>query len=477
MNKLTAKHKKNEEYSILITDIGTNGEGIGHIEDGYTLFVRGAIIGDTVLTRIIKPAKNYGIGKLMRIISPSPYRIETACPISNRCGGCQISSLSYEKQLELKENKVRELLIRLGGFDADYIDSVFNPIEGYDGDPFRYRNKAQYPVGTDRDGNPIIGFYSVHSHRIVPCDDCLIGSDADASIKSCILSYIIKNHISCYDESANTGLIRHILIRTAYATGEVMVCLVINGKSLPEKDELVNQLLAIDFEGKWKITSICTSSNTTDTNVIMGNSYDIIFGNGYITDKIGEISFQISPLSFFQVNPAQTEKLYSLALKYAALNGNETVWDLYCGIGTISLFLAQKAQYVKGVEIIPQAIDNAITNARINGITNVDFYVGKAEEVLPEYYSNANAGDKALVPDVIVVDPPRKGCDTTCLDTMLKMTPSRIVYISCDPATLSRDLKYLCVDGAYQLSAVTPVDMFPHSSHVETAVLLNRQIK
>lgn len=489
------KHQKNEEYNLHITDMGTNGEGIGHLEDGYTLFVNNAVVGDVILARIIKPQKNYGIGKLMRILSPSPDRISPICPHSDKCGGCQIASLSYSKQLELKENKVRELLSRVGGFDPEYIKNIFHPIIGFyhnsdeaysdtNLSPTRFRNKAQYPVGTDENGNIITGFYTAHSHRIIPAKDCLIGAPSDAPILSCVKEYMSKYHIPAYDEQTHSGLIRHILIRTGFYTGDIMVCFVINGVNLPEEKALVELLTSLKLpvcsssNTQMRITSITLSSNTAKTNVIMGDSYKTIWGDGYITDKIGDISFRISPLSFFQVNPVQTNKLYSLALNLADLTGKEIVWDLYCGIGTISLFLAQRAKHVYGVEIIPQAIENAKENASLNNIENASFFVGKAEEVLPDFYNGEIAIEsEALSPDVIVVDPPRKGLDTSCIDTIIQMSPSRIVYVSCDPATLSRDLKLFCSTGNYLLESVTPVDMFPHSSHCETVVLLSQREK
>lgn len=477
------KHIKNEEYELQITDIGTNGEGIGHLEDGYTLFVSGALPGDTVLARIVKAQKSYAFGRLQKIIEASPGRITASCPVADKCGGCQISNLCYEEQLRYKSNKVRELLLRVGGFEEALLDEVMNPIIGYsDKDysitPERFRNKSQYPIGTDKDGNIIAGFYSAHSHRVVPTDDCLIGSAVDSMVLKTVIRYMNRFHIPAYDESLHKGLIRHVLIRTGYHTGEVMVCLVINGKSLPEKETLIESLINLDLEFGYRITTVCISSNTADTNVIMGDSFEVLYGPGYITDKIGGVSFRISPLSFFQVNPKQTEALYGTALDYAGLTGNETVWDLYCGIGTISLFLAQKAKLVYGVEIIPQAIDNARENAQINGFENVRFMVGKAEEVLPDFYTKAmesHENEEMLSPDVIVVDPPRKGCDGDCLDTMLRMQPQKIVYVSCDPATLARDLKILCESGKYRLSKVTPVDMFPNSVHIETACLLLRR--
>ena len=487
-------HKKNEEYELKITDIGSEGEGIGHLDDGYTLFVQGALPGDTIRAHIIKAQKKYGIAKPVEILEPSPDRIEPACPIAAKCGGCQIAALSYDAQLRYKENKVRDLLVRVGGFDAEFIDGIFEGVIGYSDDapkrthdgvgtpsPTGFRNKAQYPVGKGPDGQIVTGFYAPRSHRIVPCDECLIGAPTDAVILRVIREFMSECDISAYDEISGKGLVRHILIRTGYTTGEIQVCIVINGKALPHADVLIEKLRSIDElerEGK-HIVSICTSTNTDATNVILGDNFKVIFGQEYMTDMIGDLSFRISPLSFFQVNPVQTRKLYGKALEYAGLTGGETVWDLYCGIGTISLFLARAAGKVYGVEVVPEAIEDARENAKINGIDNARFMVGRAEDVLPEFYASEGLGDSAdhgsaLHPDVIVVDPPRKGCDEACLETMLKMQPERIVYVSCDPATLARDLKYLCASGEYELKKVSCTDMFSNSVHVEMVSLLSR---
>lgn len=476
---------KNDRVTITIEDTGMDGEGIGKA-DGFTLFVKDAVVGDVIEAKIMKAKKNYAYARLEKVITPSPFRVEPACKFARVCGGCQLQAVSYEKQLEFKQNKAVNDLIRIGGFDEDYIKSITEPIIGME-QPFFYRNKAQYPIGTDKEGNLIAGFYAGRTHSIIANTDCKLGLTINRPILEEILAFMKEKHIPAYDEILHQGLVRHVLIRSGFSTGEIMVCLVINGKDLPEKETLVKRLLQIDFgndhydvegvdtEGEpdrkdWKITSICQSSNTQDTNVIMGDHYEVIYGNGYITDKIGDVAFRISPLSFYQVNPVQTAKLYETALAYANLTGNETVWDLYCGIGTISLFLAQTAGMVHGVEIIPQAIENAKENAKLNQINNALFYVGKAEEVLPREYE-----ENKIHADVIVVDPPRKGCDEKCLETMVKMQPERIVYVSCDPATLARDLKYLCGNG-YQLQKVQAVDQFAQTVHVETVVLLSRKV-
>ena len=459
---------KNDIVTVEITDIGVSGEGIGHV-DGYTLFIKDAVIGDVVEAKVMKAKKNYGYARLMKVITPSEYRVEPKCAFARRCGGCQIQEMSYDRQLVFKDQKIRGNLERIGGFTKDQIDTVMQPVVGME-HPFGYRNKAQFPFGTDKEGNPITGFYAGRTHDIIANTDCALGVEQNKEILEIILQYMRENKIKSYDEKTGKGLIRHALIRYGFKTKEIMVCLVINGKKLPKAERLIEKLIQI--EG---MTSITISPNTRRDNVIMGDSYEILWGQGYITDYIGNVKYQISPLSFYQVNPVQTEKLYGLALEYADLKGDETVWDLYCGIGTISLFLAQKAKQVYGVEIVPQAIDDAKENAKINAIDNAEFFVGKAEEVLPEYYAEyerEHNGETAHA-DVIVVDPPRKGCDETLLETIVKMQPEKVVYVSCDSATLARDLKYLCANG-YEIKMCRGVDQFPQSVHVETVCLLSK---
>ena len=459
---------KNDIVTVEITDIGVSGEGIGHV-DGYTLFIKDAVIGDMVEAKVMKAKKNYGYARLMKVITPSEYRVEPKCAFARRCGGCQIQEMSYDRQLVFKDQKIRGNLERIGGFTKDQIDTVMQPVVGME-HPFGYRNKAQFPFGTDKEGNPITGFYAGRTHDIIANTDCALGVEQNKEILEIILQYMRENKIKSYDEKTGKGLIRHALIRYGFKTKEIMVCLVVNGKKLPKAERLIEKLIQI--EG---MTSVTISPNIRRDNVIMGDSYEILWGQGYITDYIGNVKYQISPLSFYQVNPVQTEKLYGLALEYADLKGDETVWDLYCGIGTISLFLAQKAKQVYGVEIVPQAIDDAKENAKINAIDNAEFFVGKAEEVLPEYYAEyerEHNGETARA-DVIVVDPPRKGCDETLLETIVKMQPEKVVYVSCDSATLARDLKYLCANG-YEITVCRGVDQFPQSVHVETVVLLSK---
>ena len=454
--------KKNETVTVSIEDIGVNGEGIGKV-DGYTLFVKNGIIGDTVEAVITKAKKNYGYAKVLKILEPSSKRVEAVCNVARQCGGCQLQELSYEAQLEFKEKKVRGNLERIGGFSKELLNQVMQPICGMENE-FRYRNKAQFPIGTDKNGNIVAGFYAGRTHHIVSNTDCVLGVEINGYILNTIVGFMNEYGISAYDEETQKGLVRHVLIRYGFTTKEIMVCIVINGMGIPNNEILVERLCRI--EG---MTSISYSINCENTNVIMGKDIHVLWGQEFITDYIGDVKYQISPLSFYQVNPVQTEKLYGLALEYADLKGEEVVWDLYCGIGTISLFLAKSAKKVYGVEIVPQAIEDAKNNATINGIENAEFFVGKAEEILPKYYAENNN----TYADVMVVDPPRKGCEETLLETMVQMKPRRIVYVSCDSATLARDLKYLCENG-YDLKEVTPVDQFPMTVHVESVVLLSR---
>lgn len=470
--------QKNEVAIVTIEDIGVNGEGIGKV-DGYTLFIKDAVIGDVAEVKVMKAKKNYGYARLMQVITPSEYRVEPRCNFARKCGGCQIQEMSYEQQLVFKQKKVRDNLERISGFSPELLDETLEPIVGMQA-PFCYRNKAQFPFGTDKDGNPITGFYAGRTHDIIANTDCALGVPANREILEIILRFMRKYQILSYDEKTGEGLIRHALIRYGFTTKEIMVCLVINRAEekmhaqkewIPHQNELVEMLTAIKG-----MTSITVSPNPKRTNVIMGESYKVLWGQGTITDYIGNVKYQISPLSFYQVNPVQTEKLYNLALEYAGLQGEETVWDLYCGIGTISLFLAQRAKEVRGVEIVPQAIEDARRNAEMNEIQNAEFYVGKAEEVLPEYYEKyqqEHPGETAHA-DVIVVDPPRKGCEESLLKTMLDMKPERIVYVSCDSATLARDLKYLCGSGEYEIQKWRAVDQFPMTVHVEVVCCLHR---
>ena len=454
--------EKNQEFIVTIEDMNEDGAGVGKV-DGYIWFVKDAVIGDVVRAKAMKMKKSYGFARLMEVLEPSASRVIPSCPVARQCGGCQLQAMSYEEQLKFKERKVMNNLIRIGKFAEDEIHML--PIMGME-EPWRYRNKAQFPFGKDKDGNVIAGFYAGRTHAIVEAEDCLLGVEENREILDIVKQFMKEMKIEPYDELSHKGLVRHVLIRKGFKTGEIMVCLVINGNKLPGKERLVEMLTGVD--GIKGMTSISYSVNQEKTNVIMGKEIVNLYGPGYITDYIGNVKYQISPLSFYQVNPVQTERLYGTALEYAGLTGNEIVWDLYCGIGTISLFLAQKAKKVYGVEIVPQAIEDARRNAEINGIHNAEFFVGKAEEVLPERFEKNH-----VHADVIVVDPPRKGCDAVCLDTILKMRPERVVYVSCDSATLARDLRYLA-DGGYVVERGRCCDMFPGTVHCETVVLLSK---
>ena len=450
--------RKNDLVTLEIEDCGIDGEGIGKA-DGFTVFVKDAVIGDTVTAKIIKAKKNYGYGRLMEVLKPSPYRVEPKCEFARQCGGCQLQALSYDQQLVFKTNKVKGHLERIGGFT----DIPMEPIIGMD-ELFHYRNKAQFPVGRNKEGKIVTGFYAGRTHNIIENRDCALGVAENKEVLDRVIAHMEKYGIEPYNEATGKGLVRHVLIRYGYFTKEVMVCLILNGNKIPKEEQLVKSLCEIPG-----MTSITINVNKKHSNVILGEEIRLLWGQEYITDRIGDISYQISPLSFYQVNPMQTQKLYAKALEYADLHGQETVWDLYCGIGTISLFLAQKAKFVRGVEIVPAAIENAKENAKLNGLENTEFFVGKAEEVLPREYKK-----NGVHADVIVVDPPRKGCDETLLETMIEMNPERIVYVSCDSATLARDLKYLCERG-YELRKVCPVDQFGMTVHVETVVLLSHK--
>ena len=450
--------KKNDLIEVTIEDLSEEGTGIGKFE-GMTFFIKDAVIGDRVRAKIMKMKKNYGFARLMEVLTPSPDRVEPLCPVARQCGGCQIQAMSYEAQLAFKTRKVESNLKRIGKFEEIPMESII----GME-DPFHYRNKAQFPFGKNRDGKIITGFYAGRTHSIIENTSCHLGKEVNEEILEKILAWMNAFHVEPYNEATGKGLMRHSLIRCGFRTGEIMVCLVINGRKIPGEEALVDSLKIIP-----SMTSISLNVNKEKTNVILGREVINLWGRPYIEDYIGEVKYQISPLSFFQVNPVQTERLYGKALEYAGLTGEETVWDLYCGIGTISLFLARKARKVYGVEIIPDAIEDARRNASLNGFANTEFYVGKAEEVLPEKYEK-----EGVRADVIVVDPPRKGCDENLLSTMVKMQPERIVYVSCDSATLARDLRYLC-DNGYELKRVCPADMFPQTVHVETVVLLSHK--
>lgn len=448
---------KNKEYVVDIVDIGQGGVGIGKYE-GFTVFVEGGLIQDKVTVRINKSKKNYAVGDIVEIIEKSPFRVDRICSDDLKdCGGCQIQELDYNKQLELKTNEVKQVISRIGKLENVEIHETIGMQS-----PCRYRNKAQFPI-QNINGSTAIGFYKKKSHDVIPTDMCVIQHDINDKIIKIIKTYIQAYNVSIYNETTHTGVLRHLVTKVGFTTNEVMVVLVANGTNLPHLNELAS-VLKENIPG---FKTLVLNVNKAKTNVILGKENKVIYGNGKINDYIGDLVFEISPLSFFQVNPVQTEVLYNKALEYAELKENDTVFDIYCGIGSISLFLAQKATKVYGIEIVEDAIKDAKINAKLNNLNNVEFYVGKAEEVVPKMYSEGKTAN------VVVVDPPRKGCDEKVLDTIVSMKPDRVVYVSCNPSTLARDLAYLDERG-YKCVEIQPVDMFPHTMHVETVAKLRR---
>ena len=538
--------QKNDLIMLEITDLTEEGQGVGK-KDGLVFFVKDSVMGDLVEARILKVKKNYAYAKVENLLEASPHRIAPLCPVAGKCGGCQLQHLSYEKELAWKEDRIAQSLIRIAGLSPEEVERKKEGILG--GVLSRYRNKAQYPVQSrkeirsggatsvsdwkvdgkwpgknkieakEKSSNLSMGFYGFHSHRIIETEDCLINSAENPLILECIKEWAREYKISGYEEETGKGLLRHIFLRKGFSTGEILLCLVLNGKSLPHGKELWEKLQGLSLSAEEddlqrevdipremdaesrvelhcgvntqseddghcglnkkvqeKIVGLCININEGQGNAILGRETLCLYGKDSIEDKIGELSFSISVPSFYQVNPVQTEKIYGKALEYAALTGEETVWDCYCGIGTISLFLAQKAKQVYGLEIVPEAIENAKKNAEKNGLHNTEFFVGAAEEVLPKWVEEQKREGKDVgnLVDVVSLDPPRKGCDEACLSAVLELSPKRIVYVSCDPGSLARDIKYLR-EGGYELQKWVGIDNFPRTGHVETVVLLSRK--
>lgn len=453
--------EKNKEYILDIVSQGYEGEGIAKINDTFPIFIEGALKGERVNVRIVKSKKSFAYGKLLEVIEPSLERCEAKCSIHKRCGGCKLQYSTYKEQLNFKFERVKDCITKIGKLDESIVQFPLGMDE-----PWRYRNKVQLPIGMVN-GELKIGFFAPRSHEIIDMETCLIQDEIADKVVGITRTWIKKNNIKPYNIDGKydeTGILRHIMIRRGFTTNEVMVVLVTNGSKLPNKDEFIS-LITENIPG---IKSIVQNINSKPTNVILGQECITLWGESTISDYIGEFKFNISPLSFFQVNPVQTEVLYNKALEYAGLTGDETVFDAYCGTGTITLFLSQKAKKVYGVEIIPQAIENANINAKENNVNNVEFFVGESEVVIPDLI---NKGIKA---DVVVVDPPRKGCDVKLLNAITNIDAKKIVYVSCDPSTLARDLAILEGNG-YKTVRVQPVDMFPHTAHIETCVLLQRR--
>lgn len=450
--------KKDDIITVDVVDMGSDGEGIGKV-DGFPVFIKDAVTGDRAKVKIIKAKKNFAFGRLMELVQASQDRVEPRCREARRCGGCQIQCLDYAAQLKYKNDRVYNSLLRIGGIPAKQLDQAAEPILGME-KPWRYRNKAQYPVGTDRDGCIITGFYAGRTHDIIPCDDCVLAPAEFAKIMRCVTGFMTENGIEPYDEKTGHGIIRHVVIRKAMATDELMVCIVSAKNRLPKQEKFAEALNGIPG-----LKTVVLNVNPENTNVILGRDNKVLYGDGFITDEMGGLKFRISPMAFYQVNSEQALKVYETALEYAELSGSEEVWDICCGIGTITLFLARHASKVHGVEIVPEAIEDARANARINGIENADFVAAAAEEYLPSVQD--------MHADVVVADPPRSGLERPVLDAIVSAAPARIVYVSCDPATLARDIKVFLAAG-YRLTRFRAADQFCHTAHVETIVRMDR---
>lgn len=446
--------RKNEEYIVDIIDNGFEGEGIAKINN-FTIFVKGAIKGEKVKILILKVNSSYAFAKILEIIAKSEYRCQEDCKSYKRCGGCDLRHIKYDKTLDIKRNMVQSLLNKTLKNQIKVNDTI-----GME-NPFNYRNKAQYPVGIDKEGNSTFGVFANRTHDIIPIEDCKIQTKISEEIAKYILKFIQENKIKVYDEKINRGTFRHIIVKVGMTTGEVMCVLVTNEEKIRKEKELIQGLKERFLE----IKTIVKNINNKNTNVILGSKNMILYGDGYIEDKLGEYTFKISSMSFYQINPIQTEKLYNLAIEKAELTGNETILDLYCGIGTIGIFASKHVKQVYGIEIIAQAIQDAKENAKLNNIKNAEFIVGDVEFALSEVIET-----RKIMPEVVFVDPPRKGLDNTTIQNLLKVEPKKIIYISCNPATLVRDLKTL--EEKYEIKDITPVDMFPWTKHIETVTLL-----
>ena len=446
--------KKNEEYIVDIIDNGFEGEGIAKINN-FTIFIPNSIKGEKVKILIVKVLSSHAFGKVIEIIQKSENRIESDCKTYKRCGGCSLRHIQYAETLNMKRNAVQSLVNKTLQTKIKVEETL-----GME-NPYHYRNKAQYPVGIDKEGKPVIGVFANRTHEIIPIEKCLIQDEQTEEIAKYIVNYIAENDISIYNENTRKGLVRHIVTKIGKKTNEIMVVIVINGNEIPNEKKFV-ETLASKFP---KIKTIIKNINEKNTNVILGEKNITMYGKGYIEDKLGELTFKISPLSFYQVNPVQAEKLYTIGVESANITKKDVVFDLYCGIGTISLFMAKYAKKVYGIEIVKQAVEDAAQNAKMNSIENAEFIAGDVEEVLDDLINN-----KKIIPDIVMVDPPRRGLDKTSIQNILKIKPKKLVYISCNPATLVRDLKEL--EECYEINSIKPVDMFPFTSSVECVAVL-----
>lgn len=449
--------KKNKEYLVEIIDQGFEGEGIAKIE-GFTIFIEGAIKGEKCRILIVKVTSSHAFGKLVEILEKSKYRVEPDCATYKRCGGCNLRHIDYEETLNIKQNTVQNLV------NKTLNNKIKVEMTVGMGNPYNYRNKAQYPVGFDKSGEPVMGVYAKRTHEIIPMRNCMIQNPVSEKIANVVLGFFIKNNIPIYNEKNGEGLLRHIVIKVGIKTHEIMCILVLNKKELKKEKELIKVLIR-EFP---EIKTIVKNYNMKNTNVILGNENEVIYGDGYIYDELGDYTFKISPLSFYQINPIQTEALYNIAIEMADLKKTDTLFDLYCGIGTIGIFASPYVNKVYGIEIVKQAIEDAKENANINNIRNIEFFAGDVEKVFENVLKEHN-----VKPDVIFVDPPRKGLDKHTIENILNIKPEKIVYISCNPASLVRDLKLL--EESYEIKKIQPVDMFPFTSHVECVSVLHRK--
>lgn len=446
--------EKNKEYIVDIIDNGFQGEGIAKI-DGFTIFIPNAIKGEKIKILIVKVLASHAFGKIIEIIKQSDYREESDCTTYKRCGGCSLRHIEYNETLKIKQNALQSLVNKT-------LENKLKVEETLGMDkPYHYRNKAQYPIGLNKEGKPVIGVFANRTHEIIPIETCYIQNKQSEEIAKYIFNFLVNHKIKVYDEKSGKGLVRHIVTKIGIKTNEVMCIIVINGNELPYEDILVNELTH-KFEN---IKSIIKNINTKNTNVILGNENINLYGNGYIKDILGDFIFKISPMSFYQVNPVQAEKLYNIGVKLADISKNDIVFDLYCGIGTISLFMSKFAKEVYGVEIVEEAIVAAKENACINNVTNTKFIAGDVEKVLDDLVNV-----KKIIPDIIMLDPPRRGLDNTSIENIRKVSPKKVVYISCNPATLVRDLAKL--EDIYNIKSIKPVDMFPFTSSVECCAVL-----
>ena len=446
--------EKNKEYIVEIVDTGYKGEGIAKIDD-FAIFIPNAIKGEKMKIKIIKVLTSYAFGKIIEIIEPSKNRLESDCSTYKRCGGCNLRHVKYDETLKIKQNLVQSLVNKTLKNKIKVKETI-----GME-NPYYYRNKAQFPIGKDKENNVVMGVFANRTHEIIPIEECFIQNKEIQKLSKFILEFVKENDISVYDETSRKGLIRHIVTKIGIKTNEIMCIIVINGKEIPKEKELTMQIIK-KFPN---VKTIVKNINTKNTNVIMGEKNEKIYGDGYIEDKLGEYTFKISPHSFYQVNPVQAEKLYSIGVEAANINKEDVVFDLYCGIGTISLFMAKYAKKVYGVEIVEEAIKDAKENAKINNIKNTEFIAGDTQLILDDLINN-----KKIIPNVVMVDPPRKGLDNRSVENILKIMPNRFVYISCNPATLVRDLAKF--EEMYEIKSIQPVDMFPFTSHVECVAVL-----